>query len=120
MSEGLLRSSDVKLALSYIATVAGIDRRLKLYGQKGEAVILVGVKQNVKHLRGCTRQISRLKRKSVDLAILTFDKHRPRFAGQYAGMAQLAAHLICNQTVLSSSLGVSSIIKPLFKEWYKC
>jgi hypothetical protein len=49
MSEGLLRSSDVKLALSYIATVAGIDRRIKLYGQKGEAVILVGVKQNVKH-----------------------------------------------------------------------
>ena len=49
MSEGLLRPSDVKLALSYIATVAGIDRRIKLYGQKGEAVILVGVKQNVKH-----------------------------------------------------------------------
>lgn len=49
MSEGLLRSSDVKLALSYIATVAGIDRRIKLYGKKREAVILVGVKQNVKH-----------------------------------------------------------------------
>lgn len=49
MSEGLLRSSDVKLALSYIATVAGVDRWLKLYGKKGEAVILVGVKQNVKH-----------------------------------------------------------------------
>lgn len=49
MSEDLLRSSDVKLALSYIATVAGIDRWLKLYGKKGEAVILVGVKQNVKH-----------------------------------------------------------------------
>lgn len=49
MSDGLLRSSDVKLALSYIATVAGIDRWLKLYGKKGEAVILVGVKQNVKH-----------------------------------------------------------------------
>lgn len=48
MSEDLLRSSDVKLALSYIATVAGIDRWLKLYGKKGEAVILVGVKQNVK------------------------------------------------------------------------
>lgn len=49
MSEDLLRSSDVKLALSYIATVAGIDRWLKLYGKKGEAAILVGVKQNVKH-----------------------------------------------------------------------
>lgn len=49
MSEGLLRSSDVKLALSYIATVAGIDRWLKLYGNKGEMVILVGVKQDVKH-----------------------------------------------------------------------
>lgn len=49
MSEGLLRSSDVKLALSYIATVAGINRWLKLYGKKGEAAILVGVKQNVKH-----------------------------------------------------------------------
>lgn len=49
MSEGLLRSSDVKLELSYIATVAGVDRWLKLYGKKGEAVILVGVKQNVKH-----------------------------------------------------------------------
>ena len=49
MYEDLLRSSDVKLALSYIATVAGIDRCLKLYGKKGEAVILVGVKQNVKH-----------------------------------------------------------------------
>lgn len=49
MSEDLLRSSDVKLVLSYIATVAGIDRWLKLYGKKGEAVILVGVKQNVKH-----------------------------------------------------------------------
>ena len=49
MSEDLLRSSDVKLALSYIATVTGIDRWLKLYGKKGEAVILVGVKQNVKH-----------------------------------------------------------------------
>lgn len=49
MSEDLLRSSDVKLALSYIATVAGIDRWLKLYGKKGEAVILVGIKQNVKH-----------------------------------------------------------------------
>ena len=49
MYEDLLRSSDVKLALSYIATVAGIDRWLKLYGKKGEAVILVGVKQNVKH-----------------------------------------------------------------------
>ncbi len=49
MSEGLLRPSDVKLTLSYITTVAGIDRWLKLYGKKGEAVILVGVKQNVKH-----------------------------------------------------------------------
>lgn len=49
MSDGLLRSSDVKLALSYVATVAGINRWLKLYGKKGEAVILVGVKQNVKH-----------------------------------------------------------------------
>lgn len=49
MSEDLLRSSDVKLVLSYIATVSGIDRWLKLYGKKGEAVILVGVKQNVKH-----------------------------------------------------------------------
>ena len=49
MSEDLLRSSDVKLALSYIPTVAGIHRWLKLYGKKGEAVILVGIKQNVKH-----------------------------------------------------------------------
>ena len=66
------------------------------------------------------RQTSRLKRKLAALVISTFDKHRPRFAGQYAGMAQLAAHLICKQTVLSSSLGASSITKPLFKEWYKC
>ena len=49
MSEDLLRSSDVKLALSDIATVTGIDRWLKIKKKKGEAVILVGVKQNVKH-----------------------------------------------------------------------
>ena len=34
MSEGLLRPSDVKLALNYMAAVAGIGRLLKLYGKK--------------------------------------------------------------------------------------
>lgn len=49
------------------------------------------------------------------LVISTFDKHRPRFAGQYAGIAQLVAHLICNQAVLGSIPGASSITKPLIE-----
>lgn len=50
MSEDLLRSSDVKLALSYIATVAGIDRWLKLYGKKRRGSDFSGSKAERKAL----------------------------------------------------------------------
>lgn len=62
----------------------------------------MGVKQNVKHFfRGLYEANLAAQRKFAALVISTFDKHRPRFAGEYAGMAQLVAHLSCNQRVFS-------------------
>ena len=53
MSEGLLRPSDVKLAFNYITAALIRQPPLKAVTEtlrnNREAVILVGVKQNVKH-----------------------------------------------------------------------